>query len=76
MHSARFGAAAPVGAGSGVAGGADCAAPRPCGRQTPDEMYFGTGDGVPEQLEAARKEARQRRLEENRARSCPACDAA
>jgi len=44
--------------------------------QTPDEMYFGTGDGVPEQLEAARKEARRRRLDENRARRCPACDAA
>ena len=44
--------------------------------QTPDEMYFGTGDDVPAQLEAAWKEARQRRLAENRSRSCPVCDAA
>jgi transposase InsO family protein len=44
--------------------------------QTPDEMYFGTGGEVPAQLEAARGAARQRRLEENRARSCPVCDGA
>ncbi|MGQ0615299.1 MAG: transposase [Planctomycetaceae bacterium] len=44
--------------------------------QTPDEMYFGSGDEVPAQLEAARSAARRRRLEENRARACPACDAA
>lgn len=44
--------------------------------QTPDEMYFGTGDEIPARLEAARRAARQQRLEENRARTCPACDAA
>jgi len=44
--------------------------------QTPDEMYFGTGADVPAQLDAARKAARQRRLEENRAQSCPACPSA
>lgn len=42
--------------------------------QTPDEMYFGTGGGVPAQLAAARKAARERRLEENRAQACPACE--
>ena len=40
--------------------------------QTPDKMYFGTGADVPAQLDAAQKAARQRRLEENRAQSCPA----
>ena len=44
--------------------------------QTPDEMYFGTGDDVPAQLEAAQMEARQRRLDENRAQACAVCDAA
>ena len=41
--------------------------------QTPDEMYFGTGDGVPKVLEEKRRLARQARLEENRARRCEAC---
>ena len=41
--------------------------------QTPDEMYFGTGDAVPEALVAARAEARATRLAENRATRCPAC---
>ncbi|MGQ0612888.1 MAG: hypothetical protein ACT4PV_03990 [Planctomycetaceae bacterium] len=44
--------------------------------QTPDAMYFGTGDEVPAELEAARQAARQQRLEANRAQACPACDAA
>ena len=34
--------------------------------QTPDEMYFGTGNDIPAELEAARKSARQLRLETNR----------
>ena len=42
--------------------------------QTPDEMYFGLGDEVPEELDAARKAARQERLEVNRALSCLTCD--
>lgn len=42
--------------------------------QTPDEMYFGTGDAVPEELEAAKNEARQKRLDANRAAVCPKCD--
>ena len=41
--------------------------------QTPDEMYFKTGDSIPEELEAARQEARQARAEANRKRTCSAC---
>ena len=42
--------------------------------QTPDEMYFGTGDHVAAELKAARDAARQRRLTENRAVRCRLCD--
>lgn len=42
--------------------------------QTPDEMYFGTGDEVPEELEAAKVAARAERMEVNRVRSCRRCD--
>ena len=41
--------------------------------QTPDEMYFGTGMCIPEELDAARKIARQSRMEVNRATSCTMC---
>ena len=41
--------------------------------QTPDEIYFGRGDNVPEQLADARRRARQARLENNRNLSCEAC---
>ncbi len=41
--------------------------------QTPDEMYFGTGDRIPAELEAAKRVARQSRVEANRKTSCPAC---
>ena len=41
--------------------------------QTPDEMYFHTGDDVPEQLAAARLKARQERMEENRRLNCESC---
>ncbi len=34
--------------------------------QTPDEMYFGTGDHLPNELENSRKAARQARLKANR----------
>ena len=40
---------------------------------TPDEMYFKTGDSIPEKLEAARQEARQARAEANRKQDCEAC---
>ncbi len=41
--------------------------------QTPDEIYFKTGDGIPEKLEAARQKARQSRAEANRTQDCEAC---
>ncbi len=43
--------------------------------QTPDEMYFGNGDGVPDDLESARNAARTERLAVNRALSCALCEA-
>ncbi|MCE9607606.1 MAG: integrase core domain-containing protein [Planctomycetia bacterium] len=43
--------------------------------QTPDEMYyFGTGDKIPGELEAARQLARQARVEANRKRTCSVCE--
>jgi transposase InsO family protein len=42
--------------------------------QTPDEMYFGTGADIPEQLKTSRLAARQKRLESNRAQSCRTCE--
>ena len=41
--------------------------------QTPDEMYFGKGAAVPEQLAADRAAARRSRLEANRALRCQVC---
>jgi hypothetical protein len=41
--------------------------------QTPDEMYFRTGNQVPDEPEAARQEARQARAETNRKRTCSTC---
>ena len=41
--------------------------------QTPDEMYYGTGEGVPLRLRAARDAARSRRLVANRAVRCDRC---
>jgi len=41
--------------------------------QTPDEMYFGTGDGIPEKLEAAKLQARELRVKTNRERNCQVC---
>ena len=43
--------------------------------QTPNEMYFGTGDRVPDELDAARMVARQSRMKMNRATSCQVCRA-
>ena len=42
--------------------------------QTPDEMYFATGNEIPRQLEIARKAARQARMVVNRNNSCPTCE--
>jgi hypothetical protein len=46
--------------------------------QTPDEMYFGRGQGAAAQLERAKRAAREARLAANRSLSCscypvPAC---
>jgi hypothetical protein len=41
--------------------------------QTPDEMYFGTGASVPDTLAAARRAARQARLDFNRRERCATC---
>ena len=41
--------------------------------QTPDEMYFGYAEGIPEQLEAAKRVARKMRTEANAALSCGMC---
>jgi hypothetical protein len=41
--------------------------------QTPDEIYFGRGADVPDELAVARREARKRRVELNRAVACTAC---
>ncbi len=42
--------------------------------QSPDKMSFGTGNDVPEKLDAARQTARQQRLKTNRALSCQRCE--
>jgi hypothetical protein len=41
--------------------------------QTPDEMYFGTGDHVPGDLDARRKAARAHRMTANRSTECRVC---
>jgi transposase InsO family protein len=41
--------------------------------RTPDEMYYGKGDNIPESLEAGKREAQQARLITNRATSCATC---
>jgi putative transposase len=41
--------------------------------QTPDEVYRGKGEDVPDQLAEARAVAREHRMEENRARQCAVC---
>jgi len=42
--------------------------------QTPDEMYFGSGEHVPAELEAAKKVARHARLETNRRVTFASCE--
>jgi len=41
---------------------------------TPDEMYFGTGADIPDQLNASRLAARLQRLESNRSQTCRMCE--
>ena len=38
--------------------------------QTPDEVYFGIGDGVTQKLADARESAREKRMELNRVAGC------
>ena len=42
--------------------------------QTPDEVYFKTGERVADKLMAARSEARRARMEANRKASCRVCE--
>jgi len=41
--------------------------------QTPDEMYFGTGDAVPADLSLRAAAARRARVETNRSAACGTC---
>ncbi|MDG2127784.1 MAG: hypothetical protein P8K08_07295, partial [Fuerstiella sp.] len=41
--------------------------------QTPDEMYFGTGDGISKKLEEDKLQARELRLKTIRKRNCHVC---
>jgi hypothetical protein len=41
--------------------------------QTPDEMYFGTGDAVPEDLKSRAAAARRARAKTNRSAACKTC---
>jgi len=41
--------------------------------QTPDEMYFGTGTNVADDLARQRSIARRDRIEANRAKRCVTC---
>jgi len=41
--------------------------------QTPDEMYFGTGDPVVMKLAAAQVRAREERIKSNRNSACGLC---
>ncbi len=41
--------------------------------QTPDEMYYSRGERIPEQLEMAKQQAREERVQTNRATSCGVC---
>jgi hypothetical protein len=44
--------------------------------QTPDEMYFGSGDGVPADLQSRAAAARRTRAEANRSAWCEICPSA
>ena len=41
--------------------------------QTPDEMYFGRGETVPDKLALKRREAQRLRIEQNRNIACAEC---
>jgi hypothetical protein len=44
--------------------------------QTPDEMYFGTGDAIPADLTTRAAAARRARVEANRSAACGMCPSA
>jgi hypothetical protein len=44
--------------------------------QTPDEMYFGTGDAIPADLMTRAAAARRARVEANRSAACGMCPSA
>jgi transposase InsO family protein len=41
--------------------------------QTPDEMYFGRGQTIPDELDRKRREAQRLRIEQNRSIACSDC---
>jgi len=41
--------------------------------QTPDEMYFGRGEAVPDVLDLKRREAQRKRIDQNRKMACSDC---
>ena len=41
--------------------------------QTPDEMYFGRGEAVPDVLALKRREAQRKRVDQNRKMACSDC---
>ena len=53
---------------------ANCRIPSREAKETPDEMYFGTGDHVPNELESARKAARAARMRAHRSLACAVCE--
>ena len=42
--------------------------------QTPDEMYFGRGEEIPDELTSARRKAMNARIEVNRNIVCEVCE--
>ncbi|HIM28915.1 MAG TPA: hypothetical protein EYG57_05085 [Planctomycetes bacterium] len=42
--------------------------------QTPNEIHFGTGEDIPQQLEDSRIAARESRLKSNRVQTCQTCE--
>ena len=41
--------------------------------QTPDEMYFGRGATIPDELALKRREAQKKRVDQNRKTGCSDC---
>ncbi len=57
--------------------GHNCHIPQSAFRgETPDEMYYGRGTHIAEQLSLAKKQARMDRINANQAQTCLLCQAA